>query len=98
MANTEKKKESKTRRPTAQKRDIQSKKRRMINKGVMSEVRTGVRDFHECVEKGDASSVKEKLDTAYSLLDKAAKRGVIKSNTASRTKSRLAARAAKVAA
>ena len=97
MAKEDKKKAVKSRRPTAQKRDDQSKKRRLINKGVMSEMRTGIRTFHEIVEKGDANLVKEKLNEAYSLLDKAAKRGVIKSNAASRTKSRLAARAAAVA-
>ncbi len=97
MAKEEKKK-AKTRRPTALKRDEQSQKRRLINKSVMSETRTGIRTFNETVEKGDANLVKEKLNAAYSLLDKAAKRGVMKSNTASRTKSRLAAKAAALVA
>lgn len=40
---------------------------------------------------GDAAKAKELLPAAYKAIDKAAKRGVIKANTAARKKSRLAA-------
>ncbi len=38
----------------------------------------------------DASAAKESLSAAYKAIDKAAKRGIIKKNAASRKKSRLA--------
>lgn len=38
----------------------------------------------------DAAAARESLSTAYQAIDKAAKRGVIKKNTADRKKSRLA--------
>ncbi len=39
----------------------------------------------------DPKAARESLSTAYKAIDKAAKRGIIKPNTASRKKSRLAA-------
>lgn len=91
-----KKAEKKTRRPTALKRDLQSKKRRMNNRIYKSKVRSAIRSFQETLEKGDTQLATEKLNEAYSILDKCAKKGVFKLNKVSRTKSRLAARAAKV--
>jgi small subunit ribosomal protein S20 len=38
----------------------------------------------------DAKGARESLSTAYKAIDKAAKRGIIKKNTAARKKSRLA--------
>jgi small subunit ribosomal protein S20 len=89
----EKKVEKKTKRPTAVKRDLQSKRRRLDNKTYKSRVRTSVRAFQEAVTKGDQTVITEKLNEAYSILDKCVKKGVFKLNKASRTKSRLAARA-----
>lgn len=94
MAKEEAKK-TKERRPTAQKRDIQNEKRRLRNRAFRSSVRTSIRHLEEAIEKGDEALTKERLSTAYSLMDKGVKRGVFKINTANRTKSRLAARAAK---
>jgi len=88
---TEKKKKK---RPTAKKRDIQNEKRRIINKAFKSEMRTAIRNFQEALKKDDLELVKNNLNSAYSLLDKAVKRGQLKRNAVSRTKSRLAARAA----
>jgi small subunit ribosomal protein S20 len=89
----EKKADKKAKRPTALKRDLQNKKRRMNNKIYRSRVRTAIRAFQESVTKGDQAATHEKLNEVYSLLDKCAKKGVFKLNKASRTKSRLAARA-----
>jgi small subunit ribosomal protein S20 len=47
---------------------------------------------------GKKSEAGESLSAAYKAIDKAAKRGVIKKNTASRKKSRLAKAIAKVVA
>ena len=87
----EKKKE---RRPTALKRDLQNEKRRLINKGFKSGVRTIVRRFEEALEKGDSAVIQHELREVYSVMDQAVKRGVFKKNKASRTKARLTARVA----
>ncbi len=83
----------KTKRPTAQKRDLQHEKRRISNKIYKSRVRTAIRAVRDAAEKGDQAVVTHKLNEAYSILDKCAKKGVFKINKVSRTKSRLAARA-----
>jgi len=81
------------RRPQAQKRDLQNKKRRLINKSFLSSLRTQLKEFAQSVEKGDKDAIKSALNESYSLLDKAAKRGILKKNAASRKKSRLTAQA-----
>lgn len=86
--------EAKVKRPQALKRDIQAEKRRLRNRSFKSEVRTIVRSFEEALPKGDTAVIKEKLKEVYSVMDKGVKRGVFKLNKASRTKARLAARAA----
>jgi small subunit ribosomal protein S20 len=83
----------KVKRPTALKRDLQSKKRRLNNKIYKSRVRTAMRAFQETLTKGDQADTTTKLNEVYSILDKCVKKGVFKVNKASRTKSRLAARA-----
>lgn len=93
MAKEEAKKVKKEKRPTPLKRDIQNEKRRLRNKAFKSSVRTTIREFEETLAKGDSASIKQSLDAVYSLMDKGIKRGVFKLNKASRTKSRLAARA-----
>ena len=57
----------------------------------LKELRKIVKEIRELVAGGDAKTAAEKLPTAYKAIDKAAKRGVIKDNTAARKKSRLAA-------
>ena len=93
MAKQEKEAPKKAKRPTPLKRDLQNEKRRVENKTYKSRVRTAIRAFHETAAKGDAAATTEKLNEAYSVLDKCVKRGVFKINKVSRTKSRLAARA-----
>ncbi|HEV8052518.1 MAG TPA: 30S ribosomal protein S20 [Parachlamydiaceae bacterium] len=87
-------KKTKPRRPTPLKRDLQNEKRRLLNKSFKSTVRTSVRAFDEALAKGDAALIKQQLDAVYSMMDKGVKRGVYKLNKASRTKARLAVRAA----
>jgi small subunit ribosomal protein S20 len=76
----------------AEKANRQSKKKQVFNirrKSVMSDV---VKSVNKAVTAGDAAKAKELLPKAYQAIDKAAKRGVIKDNTAARKKSRLTAR------
>lgn len=83
----------KEKRPTAQKRNLQNIKARLSNRIYKSRVRTAIRAFDEAVVKGDQEAISTKLNETYSILDKCVKVGVFKINKASRTKSRLAARA-----
>lgn len=50
-----------------------------------------VKEIRTLVASGKAAEAAKKLPEAYQAIDKAAKRGVIKPNTAARKKSRLAA-------
>jgi small subunit ribosomal protein S20 len=95
---TEEKKDKKVKRPTAQKRVLQSEKRRLGNKSYRSTIRSAVRKFQESLTKGDSATSKQYLNEVYSLVDKGVKKGILKINTASRTKSRLTAQAAKAKA
>ena len=94
MAEKEQAKKAKVKRPTPLKRDLQNEKRRLRNKSFKSGVRTAIRSFDETLSKGDSAAIRQKLDEVYSLMDKGVKRGIFKLNKASRTKARLAARAA----
>ena len=49
------------------------------------------KEVRKLVAAGKAADATKALSTAYKAIDKAAKRGVIKKNTAARKKSRLAA-------
>lgn len=76
----------------AEKAHRQSERKRVFNvrrKGAMKDAEKAIQ---KAVTAGDAKKAKELLPTAYKAIDKAAKRGVIKDNTASRKKSRLTAR------
>ena len=61
--------------------------------------KAAMKDVTKAVDKavlaGDTKKAEELLPTAYKAIDKAAKRGVIKPNTAARKKSRLTARIVK---
>lgn len=93
MAEKETKKKEK--RATALKRDIQNKKKRADNRIFKSRVRTAIRRFEEAVTKNEETTVAESLNAVYALMDKGVKKGLYKLNMASRTKSRLAAKAAR---
>jgi len=82
----------KVKRPTALKRDMQSSKRRLLNRSFRSTVKTAIRRFDEAVVAGNAENIKQNLNEVYSIMDKGVKKGVYKLNKASRTKARLAAR------
>lgn len=93
MAKETDEKTKKVKRPTPLKRDEQNERRNARNRIVKSRIHSAVRAYKETLEKGDAELIKAKLNEAYSILDKAAQKGVLKKNTSSRTKARLAASA-----
>ncbi len=86
-------KTGKTKRPTALKRDIQNRKRRSLNKSFKNRVKSAVKSLEASLAAKETAQVKEKLNEVYSLMDKGVNRGTFKKNKASRTKSRLTARA-----
>ncbi|MGB0925117.1 MAG: 30S ribosomal protein S20 [Minisyncoccia bacterium] len=74
----------------AQKKSVrQSAKRKVFNDRRRRTMRDAVKAIKAFVAGNDAKSASESLPTAYKAIDKAAKRGVIKANTASRKKSQL---------
>lgn len=83
----DKKKKAKTKKPTALKRDIQSEKRRLLNKAFRSKVNTVIKAL--TTAKTDLAP---KLGAVYSMMDKGVKKGVFTQNKASRFKSRITKR------
>ena len=75
------------------KRNLQNEKARLRNKAVRSELKTRVKSAVSSAEAGGENTV-EALRLAQKRIDKAATKGVIHKNAASRQKSRLAKRIA----
>ncbi|GKS10205.1 30S ribosomal protein S20 [Paenibacillus chitinolyticus] len=67
-----------------------SEKRRLRNASAKSALRTAVKAFETTVASNNVDSAKEALINATKKLDKAASKGLIHKNAASRKKSRLA--------
>ncbi|HEV3270236.1 MAG TPA: 30S ribosomal protein S20 [Candidatus Rhabdochlamydia sp.] len=87
MANE--KKDKQVKRPSAEKRNIQSKKRNLCNRALKARVNSASRSLKEALSQKDAPLIQEKLNEVYSLMDKSVKKGVFKINKASRLKARL---------
>jgi small subunit ribosomal protein S20 len=86
----EKKDVKKIKLPTAKKRELQNKKRRLQNRAQRARIRSEVKDFRELSKEIGAAEKSTELSLVYSLIDKAAKKGIFKLNKANRLKSRLA--------
>lgn len=82
----EEKKDSKSKRPTARKRDMQHEKRRLDNRSFKSSVRTAVRSFEKEISEKNETEVKVRLNSLFSLIDKGVNRGIYKVNKAGRLK------------
>lgn len=74
---------------SALKRARQNEERRMRNKSTKTRIKNIVKDVRLDVSENSKESALMKLDTAKSIIDKAAKKGVIHKKTASRKISRL---------
>lgn len=74
---------------SAEKQRRQAEKKKTRNRAGKSTLRSALKKARTAVSGGDAD--KETLSAGYSAVDKAAKTGLIKKNTASRYKARLAA-------
>jgi len=77
---------------SAEKRRRQSEKAKVRNRAGKSRLKSALKTAHSAVAEGKAD-----LKAAFSEIDKAAKHGIIKDNTADRYKSRLSAAVKRVA-
>jgi small subunit ribosomal protein S20 len=76
---------------------LRSRKNHIRNQATKSRIKTFVKKTNSAIAASDAG-LADVLSQTISVLDKAAKRGIIHKNAAARRKSRLMSRAAKAAA
>jgi small subunit ribosomal protein S20 len=67
-------------------------RRTAVNRSRRSQMRTYIRKVEEALESGDASAAKTALATAEPIMMRAAQKGIVHKNTASRRISRLTKR------
>ena len=77
---------------SAKKRVRQNIKNRALNRWRKSRYRTAIKQFNETILHGTLEDAATQLSGIYKILDQVAATGAIHRNTASRYKSRLAAR------
>ncbi len=74
---------------TTKRRPAQIERRRVVNSKRILEMRKLIKEANTLLAANDGVGAEKLLPKIYKALDKAAKRGVIKKNTASRKKSRM---------
>lgn len=74
---------------SSKKRVRQNQKRRMINRGSRSRLRTSIRDLRTVITGGPGEELNNQLASTVSVIDKAVQKGVLHKNAAARHKSRL---------
>lgn len=77
---------------SAKKRVLVAERNRVRNQAIKSRVKTMVKKVLAAVEAKEVELAKTALSVAYKELDKAVTKGILKKNTASRKKARLAAK------
>ena len=83
------------RNKSALKANRQNIKRREHNRALRARLRTGLKSIRKSLDAKDVAGAKKALHSMQSLVDKMATKGIIHKNTASRYKSRLAAKISK---
>ena len=83
------------RNKSALKANRQNIKRREHNRALRARLRTGLKGIRKNLDANNVEGAKKSLQSLQSLVDKMATKGNIHKNTASRYKSRLAARISK---
>lgn len=76
--------------PSSKKDLKRSEKRRVVNQGVKSALKTFVKKTRVAAASGDVEATKASLTTAVKAMDKAVQRGILHKKAAARRKSRLA--------
>lgn len=77
---------------SAEKRVRQSEKRRDINKGHRTRLRTSLKKLRSALSGGETGQINTVLPGTISTIDKAVQKGVLHRNAAARHKSRLTKR------
>ena len=83
---------------SAVKRNLQSQKRRLRNRTAKTRIKGIVKKIGLLGKDSDATTVADELNTAKSIIDKAAKKGVLHPRTAARKISRLSKRVTRITA
>jgi small subunit ribosomal protein S20 len=83
------------RNKSALKANRQNVKRREHNRALRAKLRTGLKGIRKNLDANNVEGAKKSLQSLQSLVDKMATKGIIHKNTASRYKSRLAAKISK---
>ena len=83
---------------TALRRVRITERRTIVNNARRSRLRTGLKALRRLMEAKDASAAAAIVPMTFSIVDRAAKWGVIKKNTAARYKSRITLRLRKLQA
>ncbi|MEO1235324.1 MAG: 30S ribosomal protein S20 [Planctomycetota bacterium] len=78
--------------PSAKKRIRQNAKHRARNRWIKTGYRTKIKDYREAILHGSVEEAETQLQGIYKALDQAASTPALHKNTASRYKSRLAAK------
>jgi len=81
---------------SAEKRVRQNEKRKAINRGHRTKVRTYIKRLRSALEAGEKQTVTSILSETISVIDKSVQKGVLHANAAARYKSRLTAQANQV--
>ena len=74
-----------------------AERRTLINRKRKSQLRHQIRDMRRLLDQKDAAGATKLVPATFSLVDRAAKWGIIKKNTAARYKSRLSLRLRRLA-
>ncbi|MHC4870273.1 MAG: 30S ribosomal protein S20 [Planctomycetota bacterium] len=82
---------------SAKKRIRQNKKRMLRNRVRKERLKSATKAFDAALESGDAGKTNEALRNITKAIDKAKTKGILHRKTADRKKSRLSAKAAKLA-
>jgi small subunit ribosomal protein S20 len=77
---------------SAIKRNRQEQRRTAVNKVRKSRLRHQVRTLRRLLEEKNAAGAQAEIPKTFSIIDRAARWGIIKANTAARYKSRLSGR------
>ncbi len=83
---------------SAQKRVRQEERRTEFNRKNKTRLRHSIRAMRKALTSKDASAASELLGTTFSMIDRSARSGIIKRNTAARYKSRIHAKVKALAA
>lgn len=82
---------------SAEKQQRQAEKARERNRAGKSKLRTQIKKVRSAIEAGDHEQVRSVMSETHSAIDKAARKKIIRANTADRYKSRLSAAAKRAA-